>query len=249
MWTREELKTRAKEALAQGYWKLVLVGAIAGVIGSGHNSSVEYNFSEETSGDILSSLGAMLPIIFGAVSVGLIIAFLISFFVLNPLEVGTKRFFLKSLTEDTEIKELLFAFDHGYKNVVKVLFKRDIKVLLWTLLFIIPGIVKSYEYRMIPYLLAENPELTEEEAFRYSRQMMYEQKLEAFVLDWSFFGWDLLSGITLGLVGLFYVQPYVNLTNAALYDTLSTAHGHPAGARATQQEWTNTYTQTEYEEI
>lgn len=247
MWTRAELKARAKVALAQNYWKLVLVGAIASIVGSGHNSSVEFNFSEETSGDILSSLGTMLPVIFGVASAGIIVAFLISFFVLNPIEVGTKRFFLKSLTEDTEIKELLFAFDHGYKNVVKVLFKRDIKVILWSLLFIIPGIVKSYEYRMIPYLLAENPELTEEEAFRYSRQMMYEQKLETFVLDLSFIGWDLLSGITVGIVGLFYVQPYANLTNAALYDTLSTNHGHPGRVTATQEEWRNTY--TEYEEI
>ena len=247
MWTRAELKARAKVALAQNYWKLVLVGAIASIVGSGHNSSVEFNFSEETSGDILSSLGTMLPVIFGVASAGIIVAFLISFFVLNPIEVGTKRFFLKSLTEDTEIKELLFAFDHGYKNVVKVLFKRDIKVILWSLLFIIPGIVKSYEYRMIPYLLAENPELTEEEAFRYSRRMMYEQKLETFVLDLSFIGWDLLSGITVGIVGLFYVQPYANLTNAALYDTLSTNHGHPGRVTATQEEWRNTY--TEYEEI
>lgn len=247
MWTRAELKARAKVALAQNYWKLVLVGAIASIVGSGHNSSVEFNFSEETSGDILSSLGTMLPVIFGVASAGIIVAFLISFFVLNPIEVGTKRFFLKSLTEDTEIKELLFAFDHGYKNVVKVLFKRDIKVILWSLLFIIPGIVKSYEYRMIPYLLAENPELTEEDAFRYSRQMMYEQKLETFVLDLSFIGWDLLSGITVGIVGLFYVQPYANLTNAALYDTLSTNHGHPGRVTATQEEWRNTY--TEYEEI
>ena len=247
MWTRAELKARAKVALAQNYWKLVLVGAIASIVGSGHNSSVEFNFSEETSGDILSSLGTMLPVIFGVASAGIIVAFLISFFVLNPIEVGTKRFFLKSLTEDTEIKELLFAFDHGYKNVVKILFKRDIKVILWSLLFIIPGIVKSYEYRMIPYLLAENPELTEEEAFRYSRQMMYEQKLETFVLDLSFIGWDLLSGITVGIVGLFYVQPYANLTNAALYDTLSTNHGHPGRVTAKQEEWRNTY--TEYEEI
>ena len=247
MWTRAELKARAKVALAQNYWKLVLVGAIASIVGSGHNSSVEFNFSEETSGDILSSLGTMLPVIFGVASAGIIVAFLISFFVLNPIEVGTKRFFLKSLTEDTEIKELLFAFDHGYKNVVKVLFKRDIKVILWSLLFIIPGIVKSYEYRMIPYLLAENPELTEEDAFRYSRQMMYEQKLETFVLDLSFIGWDLLSGITVGIVGLFYVQPYANLTNAALYDTLSTNHGPPGRVTATQEEWRNTY--TEYEEI
>ena len=192
---------------------------------------------------------AMLPFILGAVSVAVIIGILVGIFVINPIEIGTKRFFLKSLTEDTEIKEVLYAFDHGYMNIVKILFMRDFKVFLWSLLFIIPGIVKSYEYQMIPYLLAENPELTQEEAFRLSRQMMDGQKLEAFVLDWSFFGWDLLSGITMGIVGIFYVQPYANLTYAALYDTLSANHGHPARATAAQSEWQNTYTQTGYEEI
>lgn len=247
MWTRAELKDRAKVALSQDYWKLVLVGIIASIIGSGHNSSVEYNISEEASPDLLSTLGAMLPAIAGIAFVGIIVGILVSIFIINPLEVGTKRFFVKSLTENTEIKELLFAFDHGYTNVAKILFIRNLKIFLWSLLFIIPGIVKSYEYRMIPYLLAENPELTQEEVFRLSRQMMDEQKLEAFVLDWSFLGWDLLSGLTVGLVGTFYVQPYVNLTNAALYDTLSANHGHPARATAAQREWNNTY--TGYEEI
>lgn len=249
MWTRAELKDRAKVALSHAYWKLVLVGLIASVVGTGYSSSINFNVSEETSPDIFSTLGAMLPAFFGIAFVGIIIGILVAVFIINPLEVGTNRFFLKSLSEDTEIKELLYAFDHGYMNIVKVLFMRDLKVFLWSLLFLIPGIVKSYEYRMIPYLLAENPELTEEEAFRLSKQMMYEQKLDAFVLDLSFIGWDLLSGITLGLVGIFYVQPYVNLTRAALYDALSVNHGNPARGTATQQEWRNTYTQTGYEEI
>lgn len=249
MWTRAELKDRAKVALSQNYWKLVIVGLIASVIGSGHNSSVEFNFTEESSTDILSMMGAFLPAILGMAFVGIIIGVLISVFIVNPLEVGTKRFFLRSLTEDTEIRDLLWAFDHGYKNIVKIMFIRNLKIFLWSLLLIIPGIVKGYEYRMIPYLLAENPELTEEEVFRLTKRMMDEQKLEAFVLDLSFLGWDILSGITLGIVGIFYVQPYVNLTDAALYDTLSSNHGHPARATATQQEWRNTYTQTEYEEI
>lgn len=249
MWTRAELKDRAKAALSTAYWKLVLVGAIASIIGSGHSSNVEFNFSEESSSELFNGFSAMFPLLAGSILIAIIIGVLVSIFVVNPLEIGTKRFFLKSLNEDTEVKELLFAFDHGYMNIVKILFKRDLKVILWSLLFLIPGIIKAYEYRMIPYLLSENPELTEEEAFRLSRQMMDEQKFEAFVLDLSFFGWDLLSGITLGLVGIFYVQPYANLTEAALYDTLSANHGHPARATATQREWQNTYSQTTYEEI
>ena len=242
MWTRVELKERAKAALSQRYWKLVLVGVIASLVSG---SFIEFEISESGSSDMFSVLEMISPLLMGIVFVALIIGILVAIFVINPIEIGTSRFFLKSLNEDTEIKEVLFAFDHEYMNIVKILFIRNLKIFLWSLLFLIPGIVKSYEYRMIPYLLAENPNLSQEEVFQISRQMMDGQKMEAFVLDWSFFGWELLSAFTWGLVGVFYVQPYVFLTDAALYDTLSTANGHPG--RATQQEWRNTY--TEYEEI
>ena len=77
-------------------------------------------------------------------------------------------------------------------------------------------------------MLAENPNLTKEQAFAQSKQMMNGQKWEAFVLDLSFIGWDLLSAMTLGILSIFYVEPYRNLTFAALYEELSLVHGRPA---------------------
>lgn len=245
MWTRTELKERAKEAFSQGYWKLVLVGLIASVIGggsSGSDSSFEFESSESIPPNIYSEIIAMLPLIAGITLAVLIVAILVSVFVINPLEVGTSRFFLMSLKEDTPIRDVLYAFDNGYMNAVKILFMRNLKTFLWSLLFIIPGIVKAYEYRMIPYLLAENPELTSEEAFRLSRELMDGQKWNAFVLDWSFIGWHVLSAISFGLVAIFYANPYICLTDAALYDTLSANHGHPARWTASQQTRSNTYT-------
>ena len=100
------------------------------------------------------------------------------------------------------------------------MFFRDLYTFLWSLLFVIPGIVKGYEYRMIPYLLAEYPDMPMEDAFTISRNMMYGNKWKAFVLDLSFILWVLLSGITLGLAGIFYVDPYMAQTNAALYDAI-----------------------------
>ena len=101
---------------------------------------------------------------------------------------------------------------------------------------------------MIPYLLAENPNLTGEEAFALSKQMMNGQKWNAFVLDLSFIGWNILSGFTLGILSALYVQPYKNFTNAALYEELSIVHGRPAyrssGEHAYNDYYTyNTYTQ------
>lgn len=246
MWTREELKTRAKAALSNGYWKLVLVALIASVATGSGGSGSSSESSESIPSNFVDELLVMLPLIIAVATAIILIAIAVSVFVLHPLEVGTKRFFIKSLTEEPEVREVLFAYDNTYLNVVKIMFMKNLKVFLWSLLFLIPGIVKAYEYRMIPYLLAENPYMSMEEAFALSKQMMYEQKWDAFVLDWSFFGWELLSAFTWGLAGVFYVQPYVFLTDAALYDTLSAANGHPA---RTAQQSENTYTYKGYEEI
>lgn len=69
--------------------------------------------------------------------------------------------------------------------------------------FIIPGVVKSYEYKMIPYLLAEYPDMSTKEVFAKSREMMDGQKMDTFILDISFIPWSVLSAITAGIVGLF----------------------------------------------
>ncbi len=233
MWDRKELKEKAKISLKWNYWKVVLVTFIAGLIGSG--SSVSTTSSEDSaganamtglgfgSGDILIIMAIFLMAIFV-----IVIAVLLGIFIYNPLEVGARRFFLKNLQQPAEAKEIAFAFDNNWKEIGKIMFARDIYLFGWSLLFIIPGIVKSYEYKMIPYLLAENPNLSEGEVFAISKQMMNGQKWNAFVLDLSFVGWDILSGFTLGLLSIFYVSPYKHLTAAALYEELSIMHGRPA---------------------
>ena len=161
----------------------------------------------------------------------LAIAIVLDVFVCIPVEVGCDRFFFKNLGENEQVKEVMFAFDHNYKNIVKVMFFRDLYTVLWTLLFIIPGIVKSYEYQMIPYLLAENPQMTKEQAFAESKRMMTGQKWRAFVLDLSFLGWKILSLFTLGILDIFYVQPYMDSAHAALYDALR-YYGAPMGEQS-----------------
>ena len=88
---------------------------------------------------------------------------------------------------------------------------------LWTLLLIIPGIVKAYEYRMVPYILAEQPDINYSDAFSISKQMMDGQKMDTFILDLSFIGWTLLETITCGLTGIFWSQPYIDAVNGELY--------------------------------
>ena len=167
--------------------------------------------------------GVVILIISALVIFLIIAAIAIAFdaFVLNPLVVGGERFFVRNLDEPAKVSNIGFSFDHNYGNIVKIMFFRDLYTFLWALLFIIPGIVKLYEYRMIPYILADNPDISMEEAFAKTKQMMTGNKWKAFVLDLSFIGWHILNAMTLGILGLFYLTPYIYSTNAALYRKLS----------------------------
>lgn len=92
---------------------------------------------------------------------------------------------------------------------------------LWSLLFIIPGIVKACSYSMTCYILNDNPQMSASEAINASKAMMNGHKWEYFVLQLSFIGWYILSIFTFGLL-LLYVGPYVNATNAAFYEKVKT---------------------------
>lgn len=232
MWSRIELKSRAKEILHLNYWKAVLVSLILGMIGGGSGSSFSISHKTSSGGHAYSSSGYFYSpdelkylLAFTSLALVLVIAaaasfLILSIFVFNPLIVGCHRYFILCGRKPSTVGELTFAFSHSYINVVKIMFFRKLYIFLWSLLFVVPGIIKSYEYRMIPYLLAENPEMSMEEAFSLTRQMMTGDKANAFVLDLSFIGWNLLSALTAGILSVFYVNPYIHLTDAQLYEVL-----------------------------
>lgn len=89
---------------------------------------------------------------------------------------------------------------------------RMLYIFLWSLLFIIPGIIKAYSYALVPYILAKYPEVKAAEAIKMSREYMDGHKAELFVLHLSFIGWTMLSGITCGIAGIFFVVPYMAIT-------------------------------------
>lgn len=161
----------------------------------------------------------MVGSVFAFLLSGIMLALLLlDIFVFQPLEIGGCRFFIENAYEMPGVGKILFAFKSGYYGkMVLTLFLRGLFTFLWSLLLIVPGIIKAYEYRMIPYLLADCPEMSREDAFRISKEMMQGQKMEAFILDLSFIGWHLLSAITCGILEIFYVAPYVHATNAELF--------------------------------
>ena len=169
----------------------------------------------------------VMPIAFPIIILAIILSIIISMvgiaidiFLKNPLETGGRQFFVENHTKNAHVNSYSYAFKKNYMNIVKIMFLRDLYTFLWTLLFFIPGIIKSYEYRMVPYLLAEDSAMDCEEAFARSKEMMMGQKWNAFVLDLSFIGWNLLSVLTCGILSVFYVSPYQHQTEAELYFAL-----------------------------
>lgn len=154
-------------------------------------------------------------------SIGAVIAFAFTVFVADPLIVGGKRYFLKSREgNNTKIGIIGDVFKKdNWINVVIIMFFRNIYNALWYLT-IVGGVIKTYEYRMIPYILAENPTIEKKKVFKISKEMMRGNKWKTFVLDMSFFGWNFLSVLTFGLLSILYVNPYNSATIAELYVTL-----------------------------
>ena len=207
-WDRIGLKTDGKEKFRRNYGSCVLVSLIISLItGTGFTTYIDRWMD-----DHIFALWILIP---GAV------VLLIQILVFSVLEMGACRFYVENRDYQAGISKILFGFQSGhYGNVVLVMFLRDLFIFLWTLLLIVPGIIKTYEYRMVPYILAEQPDISSTDAFAISKEMMRGQKLEAFGLDLSFIGWWLGSVITCGILGIFWVSPYQAATNAELYAVL-----------------------------
>lgn len=273
MWTRKQIKEKAKKAFQLNYWKCVLCGLIFAIIvggasgaggaasgGSSTFSSLMYNnqHREETEtveevevegidensdpvtvtvvtsddngneidvnetdiafGIAIFSIVALT--VFAIVLVASAVGIAIDVLLINPVEFGCRNFFRRNLDEPAKLSSLTFAFDKNYKNAVKTAFFKDLFIWLWSLLFVIPGIIKAYEYRLVPYIFAENPDMKYSDILAESSKLMKGNKWKTFVLDLSFIGWELLSLCTCGLLSVFYVDPYKLQTDAALYEAL-----------------------------
>lgn len=194
--------SRSSSGYSSGY-----SGSYSGGYGSSYSSSAQ-------TGQAMAAFGLML-LVFLLVAA---IALTFKAFVTNPLSVGGARFYIDNLSTKAQVRSIGYGYDFNYKETAKAMFYRDLFTLLWSLLFVIPGIVKSLEYAMIPYLLADNPTMTKDEAFAESKRLMDGQKGNLFLLRLSFIGWYLLGTFcTFGLLLPFYVSPYIEQTIATFY--------------------------------
>ena len=144
---------------------------------------------------------------------------LVMIFVIMPLSVGFFNAFRLLLVQgDREIPSNMYQIaTKNYWHKVWGMFLMGLFIALWTLLFIIPGIIKMFSYAMTPFILEENPELSANEAIDRSRAMMKGHKFDLFWLFLSFIGWAILCIPTLG-IGLLWLVPYMQAAQASFYE-------------------------------
>ena len=194
--------------------------------GESHEVTFDIDLADPASVD-QDEVNFLVGTFLAVLAIGFVIYVIISIFVLAfkyflliPFEYGCRKFFRKNLDEPAKLSNIVYVFDSHYKNIVKTAFLTDLFIWLWSLLFIIPGIIKAYQYRLVPYIMSENPDMNFKDAQAESARLMNGNKWKSFVLDLSFIGWHILSFFTWGLLEIFFVGPYKASTDAALYESI-----------------------------
>lgn len=181
--TRAEIKIWAKEKIKGNMWTVLGAILIANLIG-GITSSVT-----------VENGGMALVITIG----GGILAYF--------MEVGLIRYMTNFVKGKETSFELLFSKFKDWKQIIITYLHQFAVIFLWTLLFIVPGIIKGYAYALVAYIIAEDSTISSKEALKLSEEMMKGHKGELFVLGLSFIGWHLLAILTLGILEI-WIMPY-----------------------------------------
>ena len=202
----KELKTAAKQAIAKDRGACIVILLLI-TIASG----------------ILQGLAAFLA----KHDLGMIssIISLASIIIIIPLTIGAIRAYMRiRATGQSDYNDLLTGFNDNFINTVLVMFVTSMFISLWTLLFVIPGIIFGLKWQMVPYIIAENPNISGKEARRISSAMMDGHKMDLFLLQLSFIGWAILSVITCGILYFVYVGPYMQMTYIEFFDKVKSEY-------------------------
>ena len=175
---------------------LVTVGAAAFGIAIAGGSESEGAVAGATIGTFISMT------IFFLLYTAIIIA-------LNPLVMGLMDWYRKSIYAKVSLGEIFAPYkkEHVMGNIGMMLLVQ-LYTFLWSLLFVVPGIIKAYSYCQATFIKAENPHISASRAIELSKIMMDGHKADLFYLHLSFFGWMFLSGLTYNILGIVYVYPY-----------------------------------------
>lgn len=150
-----------------------------------------------------------------------LVSIAVSLLVVNIITMGTMTWFHRSIkTEGLKMEEMFWTFKEDYGGNVLMMFLISLYTALWSMLFVIPGIVKGYSYSLAIYIKSENPNIPASTAIELSKRMTNGHKMDLFVLDMSFIGWGILSAFTLNILGILYVMPYQYASKAFAYEEI-----------------------------
>lgn len=233
-----DFRSIARNVLS-GRWTIaVITGLIASLLGAVASNGPEIKLNINDSGanvglefagqQIYTASGgwneALTGFIVGSATFIILAAIVMAvvYFILGSVVgVGYSKFNLDLVDRQREPEiGTLFGYFKHWKTTAAASLLQGLYVFLWSLLFIIPGIVAGYSYAMTNYILAEHPELTASEAIEQSKQMMSGNRFRLFCLQFSFIGWDILCSLTLG-IGNLWLRPYRQAAEAAFYREVS----------------------------
>jgi len=218
-WSIVELKQKARELLFTNYIGYFLLSLV--LVSVEQLQNILNALNRNTEG--LSNLQILFP---GVSSISIAVVYLMLFIFLgNIILITVRRSILNSInTNNIDFLDIKPKYDKGtYWNLVYIMFMKGVYLSLWSLLLVIPGVIKSYSYSQIPFILAEDPNISIKQALAMSTQMTEGHKLHMFNLDLSFIGWIFIGYLTFG-VGILFVYPYVYVTKAFLYKKLKEAN-------------------------
>lgn len=222
-----DFRAAARQSLAGKWIIAVVTGLVAYLLGGGADSLVSFNanINQGTASVEIANITIHLDSIILAGWLSSVVVFGLALLVLGAIlgsvvEVGYADFNLALVEQRDARIEMLFGHFSNFKTAFCTRFLKWLYVLLWSLLFIIPGIMASYSYAMTAYILAEQPELTASEAIARSKQLMRGNRWRLFCLQFSFIGWDILCALTMGIGNLF-LSPYRAAAEAAFYRDLT----------------------------
>ena len=228
-----DFRRNAREAL-KGRWVFAVIASLlASILGGSGSPSFNFNFNLGSSGeegannDFSFSFSEIEPamlkvlIIVGSIALVIGLVVLVAYFILSSvITLGYSKLNLAIVDRREATYSDLFSYFRNWKIAAKTQFLQILYIFLWSLLFFIPGIVASYSYALVPYILAEFPEISAREAIKTSKKLMDGNKARLFCLDMSFIGWSILCVFTLG-IGFLWLNPYISAAKADFYREIS----------------------------
>lgn len=218
--TRQTIKQNAKEALRFRYWPIIGVELIAAALTGSASLGFSFRFSNRESMETMLNnphFRAVLATLF-AVSIAASIAGILYMILFgNVITVGNAGVRLKAYRKEPFKIVDLFSGLKAYKKNIGTMALYTLFITLGFMCFFVPGIIVALGLYEVPYMLAEDPNISGMEAIRRSWENMKGHKGELFVLHLSFIGWILLTILTFGVLAIFYAGPYMSLAEAGFY--------------------------------